>query len=1098
MNFIRYIGLLLVTLFLTHCETPGKETLFTKVPSSSTGIDFKNLIRETEEFNVLEYGYLYNGGGVAVGDINNDDLPDIYFTGNLVKSHLYINKGNMQFEEVAEKAGVAAGGLWNTGVAMADVNGDGLLDIYVCRSAAKAPNKRRNLLFINNGDETFSEKGKEFGLDDPAYSTQAAFFDYDLDGDLDMYLLNHSEQQYSGFSKLTHTYKEVSDPYLGDKLFRNDDGHFTDITEESGIISNILGFGLGVIVSDFNQDNWPDIYVSNDYSEEDYLYINRKDGTYKNVLPESMGHVSMFSMGNDAADINNDLLPDIVTLDMLPEYDERLKLALGPENYDKYDQLIHSGFHPQTMRNMLQLNVGINSKDIPNFSEIGELSGMSRTDWSWASLFADYDNDGWKDLFITNGYKRDYLDMDFMTYVANQQILAQKNDKDVVVMDILKKMPSIEIENYMYKNHRNLSFRKVAEEWGLGEKTLSNGAAYADLDNDGDLDLIVNNLNEEASIYKNNSEKQLKNNYLKVHLKGRNKNTYGIGAKVYVHTNNLSQYQELMPVRGFQSSVNPELIFGLADATTVDSLIVVWPDSTVQKKYKTASNKILQLYQKDAGLTDVVISPKQSLFAKSENIGISLKHEKDKINEFKTDRMLPRTLHDLGPKMTSADIDNDGLEDLFICGGKDQPGKLYKQLSNGSYTAIASKALEKDQSYIDADAVFFDANGDNYPDLYVVSGGILPPFQDRLYINDGRGNFAKPDAALPEIRASGSSVTAADINKDGYTDLYVGGRSIPGSYPLSPRSYLLINNGKGKFEDRTATYNKDLSAPGLISDVLFSDVNGDSWQDLIVVGEWTGIGIYINKEGTRFEKNNSEILTGTKGWWNKIHVDDFNRDNAPDIVLGNYGLNNQYKPSKDQPIRLVYKDFDNNGSIDPVLTLYRMGKEVFAYSRDELIGQIASIKKKYPDYKSFSASSPKDFFSHEQLLGTDTLKINTLETIYLQNDGKGKFSVKKFPVEAQFAPVYTITSDDFNNDGHTDLFLAGNQSEARVSTGKMDANKGVLLLNDGKGTFMYCKPEDSGLFVNGDIRDILKLRNNDQILYAVSKYNDSVEIYKRN
>ena len=1095
-------------------DATNTDKLFTKLPSSQTGITFKNILRETEEFNVMKYGYFYNGGGVAVGDVNNDGLPDIYFTGNLVRSHLYINQGNRgsapwQFEEVAEKAGVAAAGLWNTGIAMADVNGDGWLDIYVCRSAAADPEKRRNLLFINNGAEggergvTFTEKAASYGIDDPAYSTQASFFDYDKDGDLDLYVLNHSIQDYAGFNKLTGRYKQVMNPELGDKLFRNDGDHFTNVTEEAGIINNVLGFGLGIIVLDINQDNWPDIYISNDYNEEDYLYINQQDGTFTEALADYFGHVSMFSMGSDGADINNDLRPDIVTLDMLPEDNFRLKMSLGPENYDKYNQLINSGFHPQTMRNMLQLNNGNSPDGNPYFSEIGELAGIASTDWSWAALLADFDNDGWKDLFVSNGYMRNYLDMDFMTYVVNEQVKLRQENKEVVVMDVIEKMPSIEVENYMYQNNRDLTFKKVTEAWGLGGASVSNGAAYADLDNDGDLDLIVNNVNEEAFIYRNNGELHHQHHYLKIHLKGKGGNTFGIGAKVYVYANGQPQYQELMPVRGFQSSVNPELVFGLGNTTTLDSLVVVWPDSAVQTLLDVTVDQTLTLHQEEAtSMKNHTPKLKQTIFQEiASKLDIDYKHEENDFLEFKRDRMLPQGISASGPKIAKGDVNNDGLEDIFLGGAKGSNGKLYRQLPNGNFIDISGDFFDNDQESEDTDALFLDVDGDQDLDLYVVSGGSeseenSPAFQDRLYLNDGKGNFTKSTEALPAMLTSGSSVTAADIDKDGDLDLFIGGRLIPGKYPLAPRSYLLRNDGKGKFEDVTAELCPDLETPGMVTDAQFADLNGDDLPDLVVVGEWMDVGIYMNNEIEGFIKNNASMLTTTSGWWNTLHVDDFDQDGDLDLVLGNFGNNNPYQPTQDQPALLVFKDFDNNGSIDPIFTYYLHDEEVFAYSRDELIGQIASLKKNFPDYASFAQSSPGDFFTKEERMNADTLTATTFETVYLQNEGNGDFNLKNLPIHAQFSPVYAIASDDFNHDGHLDILLAGNQSVARVSTGKFDANYGIVLMGDGKGSFTYLDASQTGLTLRGDVRSIEAINSQGEKFYLFSRNDDSVKVYK--
>lgn len=1089
-----------------HAEK--KDSLFTKMPADDTGIEFRNLLQETEEFNVMKYGYFYNGSGVAVGDLNNDSLPDIYFTGNMMASHLYVNQGNFQFEEIAEQAGVAAAGLWNTGVTMADVNGDGWLDIYVCRSAANDPTKRKNLLFINNRNLTFTEQAEAYGLADPAYSTQASFFDYDRDGDLDMYLLNHSIQEYAGFNKFIGNFKQRKHPHFGDKLYRNDGSRFTDVTDSAGIIHNVLGFGLGVTVSDFNNDGWLDIYVSNDYNEEDYFYLNQQDGTFKESLRESFGHVSLFSMGADGADINNDLHADIITLDMLPEHNYQQKMALGPERYDKYRELISSGFYPQTMRNMLQLNQGSGQDGQPFFSEIGQLAGISNTDWSWAVLAADYDNDGWKDLFITNGYMRNYLDMDFLNYVVGEKVNAQQTNREVALLDLIDKMPSIEVENYLYKNNgaidgKGITFSKQSEAWGMGEKTVSNGAAYADLDNDGDLDLIVSHVNEEAGIYRNNTETLHPHHFLKVQFQGQKPNLYGIGAKVVVHTGGHHLHQEMIPVRGFQSSVNYELVFGLGENTTIDSLEVRWPDGSLQKIYDVPLDQTITLDQRAAKKAEPrnKVSHQQFFTEADHQLKIDFQHVENDFQEFKRDRMLPHGISTAGPKIARGDINGDGLEDLYLGGAKGSPGKLFRQLANGTFAEVAQQTFDTSKESEDTDALLVDVDGDGDLDLYVVSGESdfaedAPALQDRLYINDGKGNFERHPDKLPAMLTSGSSVTAGDIDHDGDIDLFIGGRLVPGKYPLAPRSYMLQNNGQGKFEDITATFCPDLVNPGMVTDARFVDIDGDDWTDLVVVGEWMDVQIYTNEQGKKLTRKYDAVDQPASGWWNTLEAADFDQDGDLDLVIGNFGLNNPYQPAAEQPAMLVYKDFDNNGSIDPIFNYYIGDTNAFAYSRDELIGQIASMKKKFPDYQSFAAAGAEDLFSSEELAGADTLLATLLETVYLENNGQGNFTLKKLPIEAQFAPVYALAAADINQDGHLDIITGGNLSQTRVSTGKYDANYGIVLLGDGKGDFTVLDPAISGLNIRGDVRDICLLNIKGSDYSVFTRNDDSLKGFK--
>lgn len=1092
---------LFIVLVLLSCAKDDSSTLFTLIPSSQTGIKFKNILKETNEFNVLEYGYLYNGGGISIGDLNNDGLSDIYFTGNMVGSRLYVNKGNLKFEEVAEKAGVFAAGLWNTGTTMADVNADGFLDIYVCRSAAKDPNKRKNLLFINNGDMTFSEKGAAYGIDDSGYSTQGNFFDYDKDGDLDLYVLNHSTQEYAGFGQITASLKNKKNEAYSDKLYKNENGKFFDVSETAGLISNVLGFGLGVTLSDLNNDGWPDIYVSNDYNEQDYLYINDQDGTFTESLEDFIGHSSLFSMGSDIADINNDGFTDIMTLDMLPEGNQRQKMVSGPDNYDKYQLLVNSGFYNQSMRNMLQLNNGGTS-----FSEIGQLAGVSNTDWSWSSLFADFDNDGHKDLFITNGYKRDFTNMDFINYAVQEKLKENQTGQKTAIMKLIQEIPSTVVENYMYRNKGDLSFEKTNALWGFDHKSLSNGSAYADLDNDGDLDLVVNNIEEEAFVYRNNSETQVENNYLKVKLEGSGQNTFGVGARVELKVNNTVQVQEMLPTRGYQSSVDFNLVFGLGSADQVDQLKVIWPNSKMELLTDLPANQLIIVKQTNAKSNIVHNTQLQNTYFedRSKDSLIPYVHQENNFIDFRREQLLPHKLSTQGPKIAKGDINNDGLEDLFICGAKGSTGSLLVQNYLGKFNTYSQDTFENNRLSEDIDALFFDADGDKDLDLYVVSGGAdfssaAPELQDRLYFNNGQGKFSEKVEALPEMLISGSCVTASDFDNDGDLDLFIGGRLVPGSYPNAPRSYVLKNDGMGGFTDVTAEVNQELLHPGMVTDAVWTDFDGDTNDDLILVGEWMEIRIFKNIGGTLTEVKTDSGLTNSQGWWNVITPGDFDNDGDTDYILGNFGLNSQLKASSDEPVELYVKDFDANGSLDPIMCSYILGESYPVFSKDDLVGQLNGLKAKYTSYEEYSDQKITDIFTAKELSGATVFKANNFASSYMENLGNARFRLTPLPAPIQFSPIFGSVSKDFNGDGNLDVIMGGNFFGTRVKYGRYDANKGNLLLGDGKGGFQPIGNTISGLNISGEIRDIeiITTRQNNQII-LFAKNNEPVEVYNIN
>ena len=1065
--------------------------LFSLLSPESTHIIFSNTLTEAPNTNVLMYEYFYNGGGVAVADLNGDNLDDIYFTGNMADNKLYLNKGNMQFEDITNIAGVEnRKAPWRTGVTIADINGDGKPDIFVSYSGKVRGENRVSQLFINIGNDAkgiphFSEQAQQYGLADSSYNTQNYFFDFDRDGDLDMFSLNHNPNNLPVLDEAsTEALLKKNSKTIGVRLFKNDNNHFDDITEKAGLSSSELTYGLGAGIADINGDGWQDIYITNDYNVPDYLYINNGNGTFTNKLQSMLGHTSKSSMGNNVVDINNDGLPDIYTLDMLPEDNHRQKLLFAGDNYEKFDITLRSGFYYQYMRNMLQLNNGNGT-----FSEIGQLSGISNTDWSWAPLFADYDNDGWKDLYVTNGYTRDYTNMDFLKYM-NDYVATKGRLKREDVFQILQKMPASNVVNYLYKNNSDLSFSDVGKLWGTDTASNSNGAAYADLDNDGDLDLIVNNINLPAFIFRNDADKQMQNHYLKIKLKGTDKNTDGYGAKVFVYDKGQQQLLEQMPARGFQSTVSAILHFGLGKTTMIDSLKIVWLRGTMQVLKNIKADQQIILNETDAIekiKTPVQIKP---IFEEIKP-PVNYHNPVTNINDFKRQPLLVNPLSFSGPCMVKGDVNADGLEDIYVGGGSGQPGALFIQQKNKQFIQKKQAAFDADKSCEDADAVFVDVNNDGYKDLYVATGGyhnytatdIL--LQDRLYLNDGKGNFTKADNSLPEMKGSKSCVRAGDVNGDGFIDLFVGGRNIPGQYPETPKSYLLINDGKGNFTDKITTLAPQLQRVGMVTDAAWIDINNDKKPDLVVVGEWMPVSVYINTNGKLENKTTSYFSKEYSGWWNKLLVTDMNGDGKPDLIIGNMGLNTQCKVSDAEPAEMFYKDFDNNGSVDPILCFYIQHKTYPYVSRDELLDQMSIMRTRFTDYKTYADATIKDIFSPEEMKDVKHLQVNYLNTAYFESGADDRFHAKALPVQAQFSPVFTITQLDYDKDGKPDLLLCGNINQARLRFGKCDANYGVLLKGDGKGNFNYINQQQSGFHIWGDTRSVININN--MLLFGINQ-----------
>ena len=1095
----RYILCLLIIPLFSSCQHDEKQ--FTLLSHKRTGIAFRNPIKEFPDFNSMAYNYMYNGSGVAAGDINNDGLVDLFFTGNFVGNRLYLNKGNFRFENITEKAGISSTEAWSNGAVMADVNGDGFLDIYVANSTDKRQRLRENFLFMNNGDLTFTERAKEFGIADNAYSTHSAFLDYDKDGDLDLFSLNHSEDKYAIFREEFTQFRGSRDPWYGQKLYRNEGTSFTEVTSSAGIFNSPLNFGLGVAVADFNGDHWPDIYVCNDYYEKDYFYINQKDGTFRECMEEYFSYISLSSMGCDAADINNDGHIDLFTLDMLPEDHYEQKLVEGPDNYERLSIREKVGFYYQTTRNMLQLNSGGT-----HFTEIGQYAGPYATNWSWSPLLCDFDQDGFKDLFISNGYGKNVTHMDVLDMNVEETLKRRAGEPSMNIMDFLSMIPETVLSNYMYKNQGDLTYTNVGEAWGFTHPTLSNGATYADLDNDGDMDLVISNVNDYAHVYRNNAESLNGNHFLKIILEGSGMNTRGIGARVDIYCGDEVYTQEAYPSRGYMSSVDPNLIFGLGDANTIDRLTITWPDLRSQTISNIEADRTITLLNEDATeVEEPALKESEKLFTLLDApLPLSFKHRENDYNDFINQILLPWKLSTQGPCITDGDVNGDGLDDLFIGGAKGSPGKLFLQEKDGTFKARALHCFESDMGSEDLGVLFVDVDGDRDQDLYVVSGGNeytpdAAELQDRLYLNDGSGHFSRRENRLPSMLTSGSCVKRADMDRDGDMDLFVGGRLTPGSYPLAPRSYVLENDGTGRFQDVSEKLNPELLRPGMVTDALWTDFNQDELPDLILVGEWMPIRLFLNT-GTGFQElEGQEWMERSEGWWNTIESGDFDQDGDMDYVLGNTGKNFQIKPTPEEPATIYASDLDNNGTLDGVMCYYIKGRNAPLYSKLDLESHLTILANKYPDHQSFANQTITDIFPAEILKNAAMLKVTNPSSSYLENLGNMQFRLSDLPLAAQLSPVYSIASGDYNSDGHMDLILAGNFYGSRLKFGHLDANRGVLLLGKGDGSFVSVPNNESGLFLDGEVRDVAQLtlaQGREIVLFAPN--NDSVQIYLRN
>lgn len=1078
------LTLLILFLFiLNSCKektlkTPDKkiEPLFTKMSSTSTGVTFNNTIREDLNNFFVVYNYAYNGGGVAIGDINNDSLPDIYFTGNQVPNKLYLNKGNFQFEDITENAGVAGAFGWNNGVVLVDINGDSLLDIYVCRGGWKGSNaERANLLFVNNGDTTFTEKGAEYGIADVGFSMMASFFDFDNDNDLDLYLINRP-QKFNISHHGTAKGRMDQHPMFRDKLFENKNGKYLEIGLNSGI-DKTFSYGLGLATSDLNNDGFSDVFVANDYFESDYFFKNNGNKTFTQDIKSMTNHVAFYGMGVDVVDFNNDGYEDLIELEMTPADHERAKVNMASMNVDGFNRILEQGNHYQYMHNMLQINNGNGF-----FSEVSQQAGIAKTDWSWSCLGSDFDNDGNRDLFISNGFRRDVFDKDatatFMKYLESDEKKSKSKLENLNY--IVNLFNENKIANYIYKNEGNLNFTSKGKDWGLSDLSFSNGAAVADLDNDGDLDLVVNNINDPAFVYRNNAEKN-GNNYIKIKLNGPQKNSLGLGAKITLFYQDSIQYHELKNVRGYLSSVDPIAHFGLKNKTSLDSIKVLWPDGNLNilKNVKVnatllidyasavASKSLEHKFNNEPILKDIT----QKAF-----VNTSAYHQENEFDDFKDQVLLPHKLSTEGPTMSVADVNNDGLEDFYLGGAATYKGKLFLQKKNNTFIESSQKSFARDKDYEDTASLFFDANNDGFPDLYVVSGSNefeedSPLLHDRLYFNNGKGQFSRTNS-LPEIISSGGCVIPLDYDNDGDLDLFIGGRLVPKKYLKAPQSYIL-NNNNGSFTNVTKQVAPSIEKIGMITDAVWNDIDGDHQNELIIVGEWMPITVFKLENGV-FSVSEMASLKNSNGWWNSITSKDIDHDGDMDFVVGNLGENYKFKASAEKPFYVYVSDYDNNGTNDVFLAKTYKDRIVPIRGKECSTEQLPGLSEKFKTYTEFAQADITSILDHVDSK-SQKHEIQQFQSVFLKNNS-GKLTIEPMPYQAQFSTIQGAIIRDFNKDGFEDVLVAGNKFNVEIETTRADASIGLLMTGQGQFEFDVCETNVSGVFLPGNVKELKSIR----------------------